>query len=211
MTAAVWLPALALGWPLPSAVRWRWHFATGQRAGSAEPSAAAAAGSGAAMLQPQAAADHLTRLYRMARALCGSAHLAEDLVQETYVRVLARPRMVRGGDDFSYMARALRNTFYNHVRDARARPEPAAASATDDRELADPSGRGDPHAALLAGELYRSIAALPDDQREVIALVDVAGLSYKEAARAMRVPTGTVMSRLYRARARLADSLGEAA
>ncbi len=49
---------------------------------------------------------------------------------------------------------------------------------------------------------------LPDDQREVIAVVDIAGLSYQEAARVLRVPPGTVMSRLYRGRARLAEALG---
>ena len=159
-----------------------------------------------AQLVPQAAADELTRLYRLARALCGSADLAEDLVQETYARVLARPRLLRGGDTFSYMARALRNTFYNHLRSARVRPEHAAPA--DELELAAGGGaHGDPHAALVAGELYRAIAGLPGDQREVIALVDVAGLSYKEAAGVLRVPPGTIMSRLYRGRARLADAL----
>ena len=158
-------------------------------------------------LAPQAAADELTRLYRLARALCGSPDLAEDLVQETYARVLARPRLLRGGDTFSYMARALRNTFYNHLRSARARPEQALAD--DELEpVARGGARGDPHAALVAAELYGAIAALPDDQREVVAVVDVAGLSYREAARVLRIPPGTVMSRLYRGRARLAEALG---
>ncbi len=84
-----------------------------------------AAASVQAPLAPQAAADELTRLYRLARALCGSADLAVDLVQVTYARVLARPRLLRGGDTFSYMARALRHTFYNHLRSARARPDQA--------------------------------------------------------------------------------------
>jgi len=166
----------------------------------------AVASSDEAQLAPQAAADELTRLYRLARALCGSPDLAEDLVQETYARVLARPRLLRGGDTFSYMARALRNTFYNQLRSARTRPEQALA---DELELAACGGsRGDPYAALVAAEMYRVIATLPDDQREVIALVDIAGLSYKEAARVLRVPPGTVMSRLYRGRARLAQALG---
>ncbi|MDP1847381.1 MAG: RNA polymerase sigma factor [Solirubrobacteraceae bacterium] len=166
-----------------------------------------AAASVQAPLAPQAAADELTRLYRLARALCGSADLAEDLVQETYARVLARPRLLRGGDTFSYMARALRNTYYNHRRSARARPEQALADG--ELELAARNGsRGDPHAALVAAELYRAIATLPADQRVVIAVVDIAGLSYNEAARVLRVPPGTVMSRLYRGRARLAAALG---
>ncbi len=138
-------------------------------------------------------------MYRLARAICGSADLAEDLVQETYARVLARPRMLRGGDTFSYMERSVRNTFYNHLRSARSRPEEAVPA--DELELAargGGGGRGDPHAALEAAELYGALAALPADQREAIALVDVAGLSYKEAARVLRVPPGTIMSRLSR-------------
>jgi DNA-directed RNA polymerase specialized sigma24 family protein len=57
-----------------------------------------------------------------------------------------------------------------------------------------------PQAALEAAELYAAIAALPGDFRDVLVAVDVTGLSYKEAARALRIREGTVMSRLYRAR-----------
>ena len=56
--------------------------------------------------------------------------------------------------------------------------------------------------------MFAAIAALPQDQREVIAAVDVAGLSYVEAAEALGVPTGTVMSRLYRGRNRVAAAVG---
>jgi RNA polymerase sigma-70 factor (ECF subfamily) len=58
----------------------------------------------------------------------------------------------------------------------------------------------EPHAALEAGELYAAVAALPRDFRDVLVAVDVTGLSYKEAARVLRIREGTVMSRLYRAR-----------
>ena len=60
-------------------------------------------------LQPDEAASHLTRLYRLAWSLCGSPHVAEDLVQETYLRVLARPRRVRNPNSFAYLARTLRS------------------------------------------------------------------------------------------------------
>jgi RNA polymerase sigma-70 factor (ECF subfamily) len=56
--------------------------------------------------------------------------------------------------------------------------------------------------------MFAAIAALPDDQRDVVAAVDVAGLSYAEAAESLGVPTGTVMSRLSRGRARVADAVG---
>ena len=62
-------------------------------------------------LDPARLGDHLDRLYRAAWALCGSREDAEDLVQETYARVLARPRLLRNDDDLGYLLRALRNTF----------------------------------------------------------------------------------------------------
>ena len=149
-------------------------------------------------LDPARLGDHLDRLYRAAWALCGSREDAEDLLQETYARVLARPRLLRREDDLGYLLRALRNTFLNQRRaeQRRLRPGPLL----DELELvADPKAR-EPHAALEAGELYAAIAALPDDFRDVLVAVDVTGLSYKEAARALRIREGTVMSRLYRAR-----------
>src|SRR5215831_15263287 len=142
--------------------------------------------------------DHLDRLYRSAWALTGSREEAEDLVQETYAHVLARPRLLRNEDDLGYLLRALRNTFLNQKRSEgrRLRPGPLP----DQLDLvADPRAR-QPEAALEAGELYAAVAALPDDYRDVLVAVDVAGLSYKEAARALRIREGTVMSRLYRAR-----------
>jgi RNA polymerase sigma-70 factor (ECF subfamily) len=149
-------------------------------------------------LDPARLGDHLDRLYRAAWALCGSRPDAEDLVQETYVRVLARPRLLRKEDDLGYLLRALRNTFLTQKRteSRRLRTGPFA----DELELvADPSAR-EPHAALEAAELYAAIAALPDVYRDVLVAVDIAGLAYKEAARALGIQEGTVMSRLYRAR-----------
>jgi RNA polymerase sigma-70 factor, ECF subfamily len=149
-------------------------------------------------LDPARLGDHLDRLYRAAWALCGSREDAEDLVQETYAGVLARPRLLRREDDLGYLLRALRNTFLNKKRAERRRLRPGPLP--DELDLvADPQAR-EPHAALEAGELYAAIAALPDDFRDVLVAVDVTGLSYKEAARALRIREGTVMSRLYRAR-----------
>ena len=65
--------------------------------------------------------------------------------------------------------------------------------------IADPRAT-DPAAAFETGEIYAAVAALPADYRDVLVAVDVTGLSYKEAARALQIPEGTVMSRLYRAR-----------
>jgi RNA polymerase sigma-70 factor, ECF subfamily len=149
-------------------------------------------------LDPTRLGDHLDRLYRAAWALCGSREDAEDLVQETYARVLARPRLLRNEGDLGYLLRALRNTFLNQKRAERSRLRPDALSG--ELELvADPQAR-QPQDALEAGELYAAVAALPGDFRDVLVAVDIAGLSYKEAAHALRIREGTVMSRLYRAR-----------
>ena len=133
-------------------------------------------------LDPARLGDHIDRLYRAAWALCGSREDAEDLVQETYARVLARPRLLRNEDDLGYLLRALRNTFLNQKRaeSRRLRPDPLP----DQLDLVADPQRASPEAALEAGELYAAIAALPDDFRDVLVAVDVAGLSYKEAARA---------------------------
>ena len=149
-------------------------------------------------LDPAQLGDHLDRLYRAAWALCGSRQEAEDLVQETYARILARPRLLRNEDDLGYLLQALRNTFLTQKRTERRRLRPGPLPEEFDL-VADPQAR-EPQAALEAREVYAAVAALPADYRDVLVAVDVTGLSYKEAARALRIPEGTVMSRLYRAR-----------
>jgi len=149
-------------------------------------------------LDPSKLGDHVDRLYRAAWALCGSREDAEDLVQETYARVLARPRFIRRDDDVGYLLRVLRNTFLNTRRTQSRRPQTVAVP--EGQELLDVRSGGSPQAALEAKELYAFIAGLPDDFRDVLVAVDVAGLSYEEAAGALKIPQGTVMSRLYRAR-----------
>lgn len=149
-------------------------------------------------LSPQHAGEHIDRLFRAAWALCGSREDADDLVQETYARVLAKPRFLRNEDDLGYLLRTLRNTFLNEKRTEARRLRPAPLPDELDA-VADPRAT-DPAAAFEAREVYAAVAALPADYRDVVVAVDVVGLSYKEAARALRVPEGTVMSRLYRGR-----------
>jgi RNA polymerase sigma-70 factor, ECF subfamily len=157
------------------------------------------------LLDPARLGDHVDRLYRAAWALCGSREEAEDLVQETYARVLSRPRLLRNEDDLGYLLRALRNTFLN-LRRAERRRLSADPLATELELVADPHAR-EPQAAVEAAGLYAAIAALPEDFRDVLVAVDVTGLSYKEAARALRIREGTVMSRLYRARQQVVRTL----
>jgi RNA polymerase sigma-70 factor, ECF subfamily len=155
-------------------------------------------------LRPERLTDHLDRLYRAALALCGSRAEAEDLVQETFVRVLARPRRVRRGGELGYLLRVLRNTWIDLHRARSTRPPEALGEPVDwlVDAGADPGGL-----TLEVRVAYDAIAALPEPQREAIAAVDVAGLSYKEAAAALGIRQGTLMSRLARARDKVAREL----
>jgi RNA polymerase sigma-70 factor (ECF subfamily) len=157
-------------------------------------------------LDPARLGDHLDRLFRAAWALCGSREDAEDLVQETYSRVLGRPRFLRGDDDLGYLLRALRNTFFNQRRAAGRRPR--GELLPEGFEFVEQRSSGQPERALETKEVFEAVAALPDEFRDVLVAVDVAGLSYAEAAKALRIPQGTVMSRLYRGRQQVARRLG---
>ena len=99
----------------------------------------------------------------------------------------------------------LRNTFLNQKRTESRRLRTGPLPEQVDR-VADPRARS-PEAALEAAELYAAVAGLPGDFRDVLVAVDIAGLSYKEAARALRIREGTVMSRLYRARQQVVRTL----
>ena len=156
-------------------------------------------------LDPDRAVEHLPRLYRAARAWTRSREEAEDLVQETHARVLARPRLLRGEDDVGYLLRALRNTLVSQRRAASRRP----ATSELDEEAAASRPSDDPAEATETRRVFAAIAQLPDDFREALVAVDVAGLSYPEAARALGVPEGTLTSRLFRARDRVAGLLSE--
>lgn len=155
-------------------------------------------------LDPARLRDHVDRLYRAAWALSGSREDAEDLVQETFVRVLARPRMLRADDDLAYLLRVLRNTFLTSRRTASRRPQTVAM--LDDVEYADTRG-ADAHAALEAQETFAAIAALPEKFRAALIAVDIVGLSYREAARALHTREATITSRLFRARRQVVRGL----
>ena len=149
--------------------------------------------------------EHTVRLYRAAYALCGSTHDAEDLVQETYARVIRRPRFIRRDRDAAYLMRALRNTW---ISDSRRRHARALEADLDSHlEEIETSGTDPDVTALEVRAAYAAILQLSAPLREAIAAVDIVGLSYKQAAKALGVPEGTIMSRLYRARERVATAL----
>jgi len=155
-------------------------------------------------LDPDRVVDHLPRLYRAARAWTGSREEAEDLVQETCARVLARPRLLRNEDELGYLFRALRNTLVSQRRAEGRRP--ATTPLVEELAVGARSG-DDPAEAAEIREVHAAISELPEEFRDALVAVDVAGLSYREAARALRVPEGTLTSRLFRARDRVARRL----
>jgi RNA polymerase sigma-70 factor (ECF subfamily) len=158
-------------------------------------------------LDPERSGDHIDALFRSACAMCGSRQLAEDLVQETYVKVLSRPRLLRRDDDLGYLIKALRNTWYSHLRTERVRRAASAPNGAAPDDLESRTTRGDPEASLEASTVLDAVSQLPIQYREAVTAVDVAGLSYAEAARALGVRQGTVMSRLYRGREQVALTL----
>lgn len=157
------------------------------------------------MLVADRAGDHLDRLFRAAWALCGSREDAEDLVQETYARVLSRPRLLRGEDDLGYLMGALRNTFLSQRR-KRGRQLMGWAVGPE-ADPVDLRGYRRPEKEAETTAVYAAIAGLRQDFRMSLIAVDVVGLSYEEAAEVLQVPAGTVRSRVFRARDRIVSEL----
>jgi RNA polymerase sigma-70 factor, ECF subfamily len=148
---------------------------------------------------------HLDRLFRAALAMTGSREDAEDLVQETYARVMRRPRFVRRDNDLAYLMRTMRNTWMNARRGRGAE----ARAIEDTGVLMERLPQADPMITVETRELLAAVRDLEPRYREVIIAVDVAGLTYKDAARALGTREGTIMSRLFRARVQVGDALGE--
>jgi RNA polymerase sigma-70 factor (ECF subfamily) len=103
----------------------------------------------------------------------------------------------------------MRNLFLDQRRAAARRP--VEAVDPEDLERLDRSVMPGPQAAVETREVFAAVSGLPDDFRDVIVAVDIVGLSYKEAAKSLKIAEGTVMSRLYRARGRVAKELGATA
>ena len=144
-------------------------------------------------------------MYRAAWALCGSREDAEDLVQDTFARVLARPRVVRG-DERGYLVQALRNTFYTRLRTQSRRPQTAAMP--EEFEPVDPRSPA-PERMAETAEILEAISELPEDFRLAIVAIDIVGLSYAEAAKALDAREATITTRLYRARQRIATQFAD--
>ena len=151
--------------------------------------------------------DHLPRLRRFAISLTRSRDLADDLVQAACEKAWAsRTSFVPGTRLDAWLFRILRNTWIDRAR--RASTEGPTVDIDDAYDLVGQNGRDRTEHRLMLAATAKAIAGLPDDYREVLVLVCVEDLSYREAAEVLGVPIGTVMSRLARARAKLGDALG---
>jgi RNA polymerase sigma-70 factor, ECF subfamily len=161
--------------------------------------------SGMKRLDPEVLGAHLGPLLRAAWGLCGSRDGAEDLVQDTFAGILSRPRFLRGEDERAYLMQALRNTFVSNTRRAARRPR--VVTTLERLDAADRRTAARPEEAVIAAQVFPAIAQLPESFRLALVAVDIAGLSYGEAARALGAPEATITTRLYRARRRVAHEL----
>ena len=149
--------------------------------------------------------QEIPRLRRYARALTRSADRADDLVQETLLRAISKSHLWQTGTDIrAWLFTIMHNHYVNMVRRAM-RDE---ATVDIDQLSSALVAVTDPTASSQLRELDQALARLPGEQREVILLVGLEGMSYDTAAKVLSVPVGTVRSRLSRGRDALRRIMG---
>ncbi len=149
----------------------------------------------------------LPNLRRFALSLCRATDVADDLVQLTCQKALSSRRSFQPGTRMdAWLFRILRNSWIDMVR--RRRGEGQTVDVEEVFDLSGTDGTQDMENRLLLERTLSAIQDLPDEQREVLLLVCVEELSYRETADVLEVPIGTVMSRLARGRKQLAAVLG---
>lgn len=167
----------------------------------------------------QLSLEHLDSVYRMAMHLAGHPDEASDLVQETYLKALrvAERYEEKGGGIRPWLFKILHNVFYSRI--ARAKRQSASYEDLPPDESRETGPGEAPPAWDLSGldweqvdgRLREAIDRLRPEYRSVLLLWGVEGLKYREIAEVHDVPIGTIMSRLHRARAILAEELAELA
>lgn len=145
-------------------------------------------------------------LRAFARTFCREPDKADDLVQETLTRGLSSIHQFRPGTSMkSWLFTIMRNAFYTRVK-IETREAPGATDCASLRPATDPTQEW----SARGREIAQAIQRLPQQQREVLVLIGVLGVSYTEAAGICGCAMGTIKSRLNRARLKLLDELGEA-
>jgi RNA polymerase sigma factor (sigma-70 family) len=155
--------------------------------------------------QREALLAALPRLRRFARSLTGNRQDGDDLMQNTVERALQRG-WPNGVEPLAWLFKVCKNLWIDELRSRAVRVKAAQTRELDEEPTV--SGEDVVHAELGLRAVERALAALAPEQRAVLTLVAVEGLSYREAAEVLDTPIGTVMSRLARARAALAERLG---
>ena len=155
---------------------------------------------------------HLDSLYRVAQRLAGNAADADDLVQETMLKAYRSwDQYTKGTNAKGWLLTILRNSFINEYRRKTRHPETVDVDAVEPFAVFQDVQEEDPQGAffdnIVDDEVLRAIDALPETFREAVVLSDVEGMSYQEMARILKVPVGTVKSRLFRARQMLQRKL----
>lgn len=153
--------------------------------------------------------EHSDRVYRLAFRLAGNRHDAEDITQETFVRVFRSLHTFRPGSLEAWLHRITTNVFLDSVRlRGGVRVEPLADHAED---LPNPPGYGDPETSYYQRNIDPAVQAavdeLPADFRLAVVLCDVEGMSYTEIGKVLGLKLGTVRSRIHRGRQALRQSL----
>ena len=154
---------------------------------------------------------HLDAAYNLARWLAGGAQDADDVVQEACLRALAFFDGFHGEDGRAWLLAIVRNTCYDFLRKNRRNAQLAAP--VDDLDWAADTAPDPEEEQLRSADremVRQGLEALPADYREVLVLRELEGMSYKQIARVIDAPIGTVMSRLARARKRLMAALASA-
>jgi RNA polymerase sigma-70 factor (ECF subfamily) len=154
----------------------------------------------------------MRRAYFAALSLVGRREDALDLSQEAFARAFRARRSIDPERPFyAWLYQILRRLCFNFLRDRRARAQALDAAGSWLADEVASRAAPDPAVAYEREEARGAVAAaieqLPDREREVLALKEFEGLSYKEIAELVAIPVGTVMSRLYSARRRLAHVL----
>lgn len=151
--------------------------------------------------------QHADRVYRLAYRLSGNQHDAEDLTQETFIRVFRSVQSYQPGTFEGWLHRITTNLFLDMVR-RRARIRMEALPEDYDRvPSVGPTPEQIYHDALLGPDLQAALDSLPPEFRAAVVLCDIEGLSYEEIGATLGVKLGTVRSRIHRGRQALRDYL----
>ncbi|MGO8768772.1 MAG: RNA polymerase sigma factor SigE [Mycobacterium sp.] len=151
--------------------------------------------------------QHADRVYRLAYRLSGNQHDAEDLTQETFIRVFRSVQNYQPGTFEGWLHRITTNLFLDMVR-RRARIRMESLPEDYDRVPADePNPEQIYHDARLGPDLQAALDSLPPEFRAAVVLCDIEGLSYEEIGATLGVKLGTVRSRIHRGRQALRDYL----